>query len=124
MACIGSLRPDRQYITADQVIYISGAHLVRKECKAYFYRHGQIDLILPFFRFLFYGNLHGYNGGKVIQGPPAEDLETNVYRGFGMKICGSDGMLQVAERSFLALYKLSHKASYANSALIRTFLTI
>ncbi len=73
-----------------------------KECKAYFYRHGQIDLILPFSPFLFYGDLHGYNGAEVIKGHPAEDLELNVFRGLGMKVSGSDCMLQVTERGFLA----------------------
>jgi hypothetical protein len=75
--------------------------MVGKECKAYFYRHGQINLILPFLRFLFYRNLHGYYGAKVIQSHPAENLVFNILRGLRMKVCGADGMLQVTERSFL-----------------------
>lgn len=76
--------------------------MVGKECKAYFYCHGQVDLIRPFALFLFYGNIQNYNGAKVIQGHPAEDLKLNVFWRLGMKVCGSDGMLQVTEGSFLA----------------------
>ena len=76
--------------------------MVWKECKAYFYCHGQVDLIRPFALFLFYGNIQNYNGAKVIQGHPAEDLKLNVFWRLGMKVCGSDGMLQVTEGSFLA----------------------
>jgi len=75
--------------------------MVRKECKAYFYRHRQIELIRPFPLFLFYWNLQSYNGTKVIQGHPTEDLKCNVFWRLGMKVCGSDGMFQVTEGSFL-----------------------
>ena len=67
--------------------------MIGKECKAYFYCHGQIDLILPFPLLLFYGNFHGYNGAKIIQSHSAENLKLDVLRRFGMEICGSDGML-------------------------------
>ena len=40
LALIGSARPDWQYITLDQLVYISGPHIgSSKELKAYFYRH-------------------------------------------------------------------------------------
>lgn len=76
--------------------------MVGKEYKAYLYCHGQVHLVFPFFCFLFYGNFYGYDGAEVVQGHLAEDLKCNVLREPGMEVYGSDSMLPVTERGFLA----------------------
>lgn len=97
---IGSVWPDWKYILTEQAFYIYVGCVVRQESGAYLYSHGQIDLIYPLPSLLFYGDFHGYYGTEIIQDHPAKDFMLNIFRGLGMGVCGSYGVLQVTKRGF------------------------
>lgn len=97
---IGSVWPDWQYILTERAFYIYVGCVVRQESGAYLYSHGQIDLIYPLPSLLFYGDFHGYYGTEIIQDHPAKDFMLNIFRGLGIGVCGSYGVLQVTKRGF------------------------